>query len=508
MPHIGLVEELGCGNCHIGAQKSNIVLQRAPDLNYARLKYNEAYLFDYLSAPKKFRNNIGKSRMPNFGFSDDEAFALTKYLMIQDKLPDGEKLKEISPIKSTDGFELIHVDYQCTSCHILNNFGNKRSTDLTIAGVRLKRDWLFDFVQNPSVYVPKGSSMPDFFGNDTGHNLGKNSNNTILSMVSYLLEIGTEKHNELDVRYTKVKQTYPNITAEMGRSIFLSQNCQSCHEMSNEIPWYQTNAPDLTAQRMRTKKGWLTHYLKSPTAIRPFGYLPGTGSRMPDFQLTDSEVEELSKWLGEAKLKTVLEPISAFQSRKVERLFNDFLPCIGCHQLDGKGGMIGPDLSNVGNRLSDGFIKMAVTNPHMVMPGSTMPKTIMDSRFIPLILSYLASRKSDQKASYPNLIEQIPYNVVDNYGANCAPCHGLNGDGNGFNASNLPVEPGDFTNSDLLGNKSDDTLFDTIYVGGRVMNKSHFMPGWGEKLSRSDIIKHIQKIRDFCACEAPDWANN
>ncbi len=203
-----------------------------------------------------------------------------------------------------------------------------------------------------------------------------------------------------------------------------------------------------------------------------------------------------------------LEPISAFQSRKVERLFNDFLPCIGCHQLDGKGGMIGPDLSNVGNRLSDGFIKMAVTNPHMVMPGSTMPKTIMDSRFIPLILSYLASRKSDQKASYPNLIEQIPYNVVDNYGADCAPCHGLNGDGNGFNASNLPVEPGDFTNSDLLGNKSDDTLFDTIYVGGRVMNKSHFMPGWGEKLSRSDIIKHIQKIRDFCACEAPDWANN
>ena len=162
LPHLSLVEELGCGNCHIGAQKSNIVLQRAPNLNYARLKYNEAYLFDYLSAPKKFRNNIGKSRMPNFGFSDDEAFALTKYLMIQDKLPDGEKLKEISPIKSSDGFELIHVDYQCTSCHILNNFGNKRSTDLTIAGVRLKRDWLFDFIQNPSIYVPKGSSVDIF----------------------------------------------------------------------------------------------------------------------------------------------------------------------------------------------------------------------------------------------------------------------------------------------------------------------------------------------------------
>ena len=79
LPHHSLVNELGCGNCHNGAQKSNIVLQRAPDLSYARLKYNESYLFDYLSAPYKFRDNIGKSRMPNFGFSDDEAFAPVSY---------------------------------------------------------------------------------------------------------------------------------------------------------------------------------------------------------------------------------------------------------------------------------------------------------------------------------------------------------------------------------------------------------------------------------------------
>jgi len=154
LPHLSLVEELGCGNCHIGAQKSNIVLQRAPDLSYARLKYNEAYLFDYLGASYKFRDNIGKSRMPNFGFSDDEALALTKYLMTQEQLPYDKKLKEISLIKSANGFELIHVDYQCTSCHILNNSGKKQSTDLTIAGTRLNKDWLFDFVQNPSEYIP------------------------------------------------------------------------------------------------------------------------------------------------------------------------------------------------------------------------------------------------------------------------------------------------------------------------------------------------------------------
>jgi hypothetical protein len=45
-------------------------------------------------------------------------------------------------------------------------------------------------------------------------------------------------------------------------------------------------------------------------------------------------------------------------------------------------------------------------------------------------------------------------------------------------------------------------------VGGRIMNKSHFMPGWGEKMSPKEIVDYVQTIRKFCNCEQPDWAKN
>jgi hypothetical protein len=38
------------------------------------------------------------------------------------------------------------------------------------------------------------------------------------------------------------------------------------------------------------------------------------------------------------------------------------------------------------------------------------------------------------------------------------------------------------------------------------MNKSNFMPGWGEKLSQKEIVGYVQTIRDFCDCEQPGWA--
>ena len=84
----------------------------------------------------------------------------------------------------------------------------------------------------------------------------------------------------------------------------------------------------------------------------------------------------------------------------------------------------------------------------------------------------------------------------------------MNGNGKGFNEPNLTVKPADFTNATLMEQRADDTLYDTIHVGGRIMNKSHFMPGWGEKMSPKEIVDYVQTIRKFCNCEQPDWAKN
>ena len=498
-----LVNALGCGNCHSGIQGSTVINKNAPDLSYSGLKYNEAYLYDYLKSPQTVRQHIGNSRMPNFQFSDDEAYALTIFLMSKVSLPKERVLKKRRYKSNENTFALINTEYQCTACHSLNGSGNNKSIDLSLAGRRLKPEWLFDIILKPSAYVPRASPMPTFFNED------KEAYEKISEIVGYLKDLDGPSLDKLNSHYKKVSKENSTITLEMGQNIFLSQNCIACHKMETEKSWFFShNAPDLSAQKMKTKPDWLKKYLYQPSPIRPNGYFPGTGSRMPNFNLSENEVEEISQWLGSASLKTKLKPISAFQTRKVERLLNDFLPCLGCHELNGKGGQIGPSLSNTGNRLFDGYIKMAIQAPHMVMPESIMPKTAMDPKLMPLIQSYFSNRTNEEQVEYLNLIKHKPYPISNQYSSTCAPCHGLNGQGKGFNAEYLPVAPGNLADGNVIGQRADHTLFETIYGGGRIMNKSHFMPGWGEKLSREEIVNHVSQIRKFCECSPPEWSKN
>lgn len=504
MAENSLVRELGCGNCHSGLASSSLLKNVAPDLSYSGLKYNQSYLFDYLKNPHKVRHNIGNARMPNFNLADNEALAITKYLMSRKLLPNGNKLKPRKIKNSKKGFDLINDEYQCTACHLLNNNGKLLSIDLTNTGSRLQKNWIYEIILNPADYVPRGSPMPTYFNmNDPG------ADKIIKIMVGYLVGNAKNDLKKLQKKLNQASSILPDISVEMGKNIFLSQNCQSCHKMNGEENWFTAhNAPNLNAQKMRTKKEWLISYLKLPTPLRPNGYFPGTGSRMPNYDLTESEINNISSWLGESKLKTKLEPLSKFQTIKVEKLLNDYLPCLGCHELNGKGGRVGPSLSNSGERLTDGYIKMAIEMPHMVMPESIMPKVAMDKKWLPLIESYLADQKSSQLIKYENLISSQPYKINNDYEANCASCHGLKGNGQGFNATYLPISPGNFTNKDLVETQSDDALYNTISGGGRIMNKSHFMPGWGEKLSHQEIIKQVSIVRSFCNCEGPKWAED
>lgn len=87
------------------------------------------------------------------------------------------------------------------------------------------------------------------------------------------------------------------------------------------------------------------------------------------------------------------------------------------------------------------------------------------------------------------------------YDRNCAACHGLYGKGDGPAAVSLRPRPRDLTDHEYIKGLSDEDLYKVITYGGPSVDKSPFMPGWGNTLSKDDIIDIITYLRSLSKTE-------
>lgn len=76
--------------------------------------------------------------------------------------------------------------------------------------------------------------------------------------------------------------------------------------------------------------------------------------------------------------------------------------CVGCHQLDGKGGVVGPSFDRIGARLKADDIRRAILQPNADTAkgferfAGTMPQTfgqILSAAQLEALVQFLASRK-------------------------------------------------------------------------------------------------------------------
>lgn len=206
-------------------------------------------------------------------------------------------------------------------------------------------------------------------------------------------------------------------------------------------------------------------------------------------------------------------PLSVFERRKVESLLHDRYPCLGCHQLRGAGGRIGPDLTDVRARRSAAYVFEMITDPQRTVPGTAMPLVPMAPGTAELIANYLL-QGTGQAATEPARRPAPPPGAAwpgdppALYGRLCAACHGATGQGDGPNAASLPVRPAALASAGDMSRRSDDALFDTIFAGGFVMNRSNFMPPFGKTLTRDQIWGLVRHIRSLCRCEGPSWSRD
>src|SRR4051812_1038837 len=135
--------------------------------------------------------------------------------------------------------------------------------------------------------------------------------------------------------------------------------------------------------------------------------------------------------------------LSAFSKAKAELLLKDRLPCLGCHQLAGQGGRVGPDLSSVAQRRSASYVRSIIEDPQHTVPGIMMPRVPMSSATLELIVNYLAGSSRIPSTAQPQAVAVTTDGAAAaaTYARFCAACHGVRGGGDGANAANLPKRP-------------------------------------------------------------------
>lgn len=80
--------------------------------------------------------------------------------------------------------------------------------------------------------------------------------------------------------------------------------------------------------------------------------------------------------------------------QKGEKVFAD-RKCSACHAVHGKGGQAGPDLSAVGDRRDEAWLKGFLPNPKSVFPQTIMPAFRGSPGELEALVEYLESLKTE-----------------------------------------------------------------------------------------------------------------
>jgi len=375
-----LINDLGCLGCHkVNGQGAGF----GPDLSGIGSKINPEWLHKFLKRPKDYDP---KTIIPDFRLSEKDISAITAYLMSLKKkilfkgenTPFNPLLIEGKFSENIDKGKKIVKELGCAGCHEiekrpfqynapeLDSIGEKRVEELVFSNIKDTQksliNWLKIKVAEPGKFATKKiiTRMPDFdFKKDEAE-----------ALVTFLLSL--QKY-PVPSDYKKTLAD-PSNTEMRGKGIFEKYNCLGCHKIDKVGG---TAGPDLTGEGKRARPEWLFTFLKNPYKIQP---LPLFKAGMPDFHLSDNEADTIIEYLSfiskepfpfyqEAKKDVSMEDIA-----DGEKLYNEVFSCIACHTVDGRGGEVGPDHTDLADRFKRRGLEEWLKDPQAVRPEARMPK--------------------------------------------------------------------------------------------------------------------------------------
>lgn len=283
---LALFKKYNCGGCHElgGISKSG---EMGPDLTFIGSKkpYEiefgkttiEQSLPSYLKAklmdPRSF---ISTSRMPRFGFSQEEAQAVAVALLgnTDEKIPEEYIVhpKPKTPFAPQGEFGKIVNEMACLGCHVMNGTGRLVATDLSTEASQAQPGWIKAYFRIPYSLRPiLTERMPNLFLSDA----------KIKTLVDYMQQSFIVDSLEHDVKVDAA-------TVATGRGLYFERyGCQSCHQIGGKGGYV---GPPLDKVGSRLRAGWIFHWLKNPQAYKP-------ESIEPNNRLKDDEAESLTAYL-------------------------------------------------------------------------------------------------------------------------------------------------------------------------------------------------------------------
>jgi len=396
-----LMDTLGCRACHalspdevagqLGANKDI-----APNLSKIAEKTDARWIYHWIKGPRDYSH---VARMPSLRLSDDDALAITAYLVTlgqQDPADDALKARLADPANVAAGEKLVRK-FGCPGCHDipgmesesrigaeLSSFGGKQHEELFFGDrTDIAEDWetwTFHKLKEPRGYETKWIEqvMPQFDLADED-----------IKAIRVFLKGRTD---------AKVPASYkPHHPEEFdllrGRRLVDRYNCTGCHIIEgrggNIRRLYENQLtmapPNLMGEGKKVQSPWLFKFLQHPTPIRPWLQV-----RMPTFGLSNEETETLLRYFAAIDHKDVpytfvdrstLDPNLV---KAGEQLTSpDYLQCFSCHvrgnqmpQGDKDGWA--PDLAMASQRLYPEWVLEWIHDPQKQLPGTKMPSFYSD----------------------------------------------------------------------------------------------------------------------------------
>ena len=393
-----ITQEIGCRGCHAFAPTSR---SRFSDTTRTSRRTsptsprrpNGRWIFHWLKNPRHFSP---VSRMPSLRLSDEDAAAVTSYLLTLGA-PKPEPAERLAALTRPDtiavGEKLVRK-YGCAGCHDIPGMENESRIGVELSAFGAKtveelffgerydvphtwEDWTFNKIKTPRTYATERIEqvMPQFDLPDD-------------DIKALRLYLQSRSEHVVPIKY-RYKPNDPGQKHLLdGQRLVAKYNCTGCHIVDGRggfiRTYYEQNLslapPILNGEGAKVQPDWLFSFLKAPTPIRPWLSL-----RMPTFNFSDEETNTLVEYFTAMAQKDIpfhYVDVGAIPMENIEAakqlMSPDYFNCFSCHvqgdkKPEGPPEGWAPDLTNVKHRLNPDWIIDWIRDPQKIQPGTKMP---------------------------------------------------------------------------------------------------------------------------------------